>query len=102
MKIVFMGTPDFAIPSLDILLKNGYKIQAVVTQPDKPRGRGGNYSFSPVKVFSKERKIRVLQYDKILKDGVLELEALKPDLMITAAYGQLLSQEYWISRNTGL
>ncbi|MDR2047637.1 MAG: methionyl-tRNA formyltransferase [Clostridiales bacterium] len=93
MKIIFMGTPDFAVPPLAALIDNGFDIAAVVTQPDKPRGRGGNSSFSPVKRFAAERGIRVLQYEKIGAEGLGDLKGFAPDLMVTAAYGQILTRE---------
>jgi methionyl-tRNA formyltransferase len=88
-----MGTPDFAVAPLRILLDSGRDVAAVVTQPDKPRGRGENVVFSPVKVFSIERGIRVLQFDRISAEGENALREIAPDLMITAAYGQILSQK---------
>ncbi|MDR2091339.1 MAG: methionyl-tRNA formyltransferase [Clostridiales bacterium] len=93
MKIVFMGTPEFALPSLKALIDCGYDISAVVTQPDKPRGRGGTFSFSPVKEFALSVGIRVLQYQKIRFEGVCDLKEIAPDLIVTAAYGQILTQE---------
>ena len=65
MKIVFMGTPDFSLPSLKILLESRHKILAVVTQPDKERGRGKKVSFTPVKQFVVEKNIPVYQPEKL-------------------------------------
>ncbi|MDR1905529.1 MAG: methionyl-tRNA formyltransferase [Clostridiales bacterium] len=93
MKIVFMGTPEFAVPSLKILADNGYNIAAVVTQPDRPGGRGEKICFSPVKVFSISRNIRVLQYERIRTEGIDDIKNISPDLIVTAAYGQILPQE---------
>ncbi|MDR3263991.1 MAG: methionyl-tRNA formyltransferase [Clostridiales bacterium] len=93
MKIVFMGTPAFAVPSLEILIKNRYDIAAAVTQPDRPKGRGGALSASPVKEFAVKHGIQVLQFEKIGKEGAEILKKLAPDLVVTAAYGQLLTQE---------
>jgi methionyl-tRNA formyltransferase len=93
MKIVFMGTPDFAVPSLKALAGGGHEVTAVVTQPDRERGRGKNITFSPVKELAVSLGIRVLQYQKIRFEGVGDLRAIAPDLIVTAAYGQLLSQE---------
>ncbi len=90
-KIVFMGTPDFAVPALTALIKNGYDLIAVVTQPDRPRGRGKKLAPSPVKVVAEKAGLKVLQ-PKTLKSeaAVAELAALKPDLIVVAAFGQIL------------
>ena len=92
MNIVFLGTPEFALPSLEKLLNSRHTILAVVTQPDRPQGRGNKLTASPVKQFAIKNGIKCLQYNKISREGVEELSALKPDIMITAAYGQILSQ----------
>ena len=93
MRIVFLGTPEFAVPSLKRVLEDGYTVAAVVTQPDRPVGRKQVLTPSPVKAFAAEKKIPVFQYEKIRKEGVGDLRALAPDLMITCAFGQILSQE---------
>ena len=92
MKIVFLGTPEFAIPSLEKLLSSNHELLAVVTQTDKPSGRGNKLLPSPVKQWSIQHNIKVLQFEKISRDGLEDIKALSPDLMITAAYGQILSQ----------
>lgn len=88
LKIIFMGTPDFSVPILEALLKS-YKVRAVVTQPDKMVGRGGNVCFSPIKKVAIENTILTLQPEKI-RDAVDEILALEPDLIVTCAYGQIL------------
>ncbi len=93
MKIVFFGTPDFAIPTLQMLIDGHHDVVAVVTQPDKPVGRSGKVVFSPVKQLAVSHNIPVLQYDKIRLQGVNDLVNLKADLFVTAAYGQILSKE---------
>lgn len=93
MRIVFMGTPDFAVPSLRALIAAGYKVAGVFTQPDRPKGRGGKVQMSPVKVLALAHGIPVYQPLKIRKDGLADLMALAPDLCVTAAFGQILSQE---------
>ncbi len=94
MRIVFMGTPDFAVPSLEMLVKEGYEVVAVVTQPDKPKGRGNKMTAPPVKEFALKHQIMVLQPDKIKTPEFIEqIRALKPDLFITAAYGKIISRE---------
>jgi methionyl-tRNA formyltransferase len=87
MKIVFMGTPEFSIPSLEVLLKNGYEICAVVTAPDEPKGRGYKLSPPPVKVFALQNNLKVLQPQN-LKDPnfINELKKLSPDLIVVVAF----------------
>ena len=93
MRIVFMGTPDFAVPSLDILVKNGYEVVLVVTQPDRPKGRGHQVSCCAVKEFALQKGLSILQPEKIGDEGcVAQLKELKPDLLITCAFGQFLPQ----------
>ena len=93
MRIVFMGTPDFAVPSLKALIREKYEIVGVFTQPDRPKGRGNKLTPSPVKVTATEAGIPVFQPERIRKTGVDDLRGLKPDLCVTAAFGQILSQE---------
>ena len=93
MRIVFMGTPDFAVPSLKALIREGYEVAGVFTQPDRPKGRGNKLTPSPVKVAAAEAGIPVFQPERIRKTGVEDLRSLKPDLCVTAAFGQILSQE---------
>ena len=93
MRIVFMGTPDFAVPSLKALISAGYDIAGVFTQSDRSKGRGNRLTPSPVKTAALEAGIPVFQPEKIRKTGVEDLRGLKPDLCVTAAFGQILSQE---------
>ena len=93
MRIVFMGTPEFAVPTLRALCEHGYEVAGVFTQPDRPRGRGNRLSPSPVKEYALSQGIPVFQPEKIRRDGVDDLRALAPDLCVTAAFGQILSQE---------
>lgn len=93
MKIVYLGTPDFAVKPLEMLIENGYDVVAVITNKDKPLGRKMVITPPPVKVFACSKGIPVLQYDKIRVEGVDDLKKLNPDLMITCAFGQILSQE---------
>ncbi len=94
IDIVFLGTPDFAVPSLKALVENGYNVKAVFTQPDRPKGRGNKVQFSPVKEYALSQNIPVYQPEKIrLEENAKILKDLKPDLMITAAFGQILSKE---------
>lgn len=91
VKIVFMGTPEFAVPILKGLLEQ-YKIRAVITQPDKRVGRENKIVFSPIKKVGMEHVILVLQPTKI-SDAIEEIRVLQPDLIVTCAYGQILPSE---------
>ena len=93
MRIVFMGTPDFAVPSLKALVEGGYSVVGVVTQPDRPKGRGKKLAMSPVKEYAIQQGIPVLQPERISRDGYEDLLNLHPDLCVTAAFGQILSQK---------
>ena len=94
MRIVFMGTPEFAVPSLEAVIGfPGAEVVGVFTQPDRPKGRGNKLTPSPVKVTALENGIPVFQPERIRKDGVEDLRALRPDLCVTAAFGQILSKE---------
>jgi len=94
LRLVFMGTPAFAEPSLNLVLDSGNELAAVVTQPDRPRGRGQRLSFSPVKSEAMARGLPVWQPRlKGQADIVDELRRLQPDLLLVVAFGQMLSQE---------
>ena len=94
MRIVFMGTPDFAVASLEKLIYSGCEIAAVVTQPDRPRGRGKKLTPPPVKERALEAGLRVLQPERVKDSGFIEaLKALSPDIIIVVAYGQILPEE---------
>ncbi|MDO4331092.1 MAG: methionyl-tRNA formyltransferase [Eubacteriales bacterium] len=94
MKIVYMGTPDFAVGPLKALLNAGHTVTAVVTQPDKPKGRGGRVQMSPVKMCALEHGIEVFQPVKIkAPEAVEQLKRYEADVFVVAAFGQILSQE---------
>lgn len=93
LRIVFMGTPDYGVPSLDALVKAGYDVVGVFCQPDKPSGRGKKITFCPVKQYAVEHNIPVFQPQRTRVDGVEPLRNLAPDLCVTAAFGHILSQE---------
>ena len=93
MKIVFLGTPDFAVKPLEAILKSNHQVLAVVTQPDKPVGRKGVITPCDVKVYAQSMGVKTLAYNKIRLEGVEELKSLNPDIMVTCAYGQILSKE---------
>jgi methionyl-tRNA formyltransferase len=97
MNIVFMGTPDFAVPSLEILLKNGYHPVAVVTAPDKPRGRGQQVSFTPVKDCALQHSLPVLQPATLSDPAFISsLISLHPDLFIVVAFRILPAKVFLI------
>jgi methionyl-tRNA formyltransferase len=86
-----MGTPDFAVPCLDILVDSGYEVTAVITQPDRPKGRGQKLAPSPVKAQALKHGLKVIQPEKIKNpDFICELTTLKPDIIIVVAFGQFL------------
>ncbi len=94
MNIVYLGTPDFAVLPLKAIVESGkYNVLAVVCNNDKPVGRKKILTAPPVKAYALEKNISVYQYDKIRIEGVEDLASLKPDVMITCAFGQILSQE---------
>jgi methionyl-tRNA formyltransferase len=91
MNILFMGTPEFAVPSLQMLLDEGYNVIAVVSQPDRPKGRKRVLTPPPVKELAVAKSLPVLQPTKLRSpESVEEIVKLAPDLIVTAAYGQIL------------
>ena len=94
MNIVFMGTPDFAVESLKSLYEAGHNILAVVSQPDKPSGRGMKLVATPTKAYALEKNIKVYQPEKVRnnEEFINELKALNPDVMVVVAYGKILPE----------
>ena len=91
MRIVFMGTPEFAVPSLAALLRSHHTVAGVVTQPDRPKGRGQELAASPIKQLAGQHKLPVLQPLKMKDPAFLDsLAAWKPDLIVVAAFGRIL------------
>lgn len=91
MRIIFFGTPEFAVPSLKALLNSDDKIVAVVTQPDKKAGRGRSLHYSPVKEVAMEKGVRIIQPENIKDSSFIdELLSLNPDMIIVVAYGKIL------------
>lgn len=91
MKIVFMGTPDFAVPTLEKIIEAGHEVLGVVTQPDKAKGRGKKVVFSPVKEKALEHELRVYQPKRAREpEFIEEMKALNPDVMVVVAFGQIL------------
>lgn len=94
MKIVFMGTPDFAVGALEALIEAGHEITAVVTQPDKAKGRSDKLTFSPVKECAVAHDIPVFQPERIKRPEAVEaLKKYPADVFVVAAFGQILSKE---------
>jgi len=92
-RVLFAGTPAFALASLEALVAAGIRPSAVLTQPDRPAGRGKKLAASPVKAFAVDASIPVLQPETLRDDAIVaEIEALEPDIMIVAAYGLILPQ----------
>jgi methionyl-tRNA formyltransferase len=95
LRIIYMGTPEFAVPSLDILVKNGFNVVAVVTVPDKPSGRGLQLNPSPVKTYALENNIPVLQPEKLKdEDFQRELKSYEADLQVVVAF-RMLPEAVW-------
>src|SRR4051812_32385228 len=95
MKIIFMGTPEFAVPSLDILLKNNFEVAAVVTSPDRPAGRGQQLQQSAVKQYAVAHNLPVLQPEKLKDENFINaLKAFKADLQIVVAF-RMLPEVVW-------
>ena len=95
LKILFMGTPDFARESLEAVYKAGYEILGVVTNPDKPKGRGMKMVASPVKEFALEKGLTVYQPEKVRKNEefIEKIKSLNPDVICVVAYGKILPKE---------
>ena len=95
MNIVFMGTPDFAQKSLRKIVEAGHNILAVVTNPDKPKGRGGKLAFSEVKEYALTQGLEIYQPLKVRKNEefINKIKALKPDVIVVVAYGKILPKE---------
>jgi methionyl-tRNA formyltransferase len=94
MRVVYMGTPDFAVPTLEKLTEK-HEVLAVFTQPDKPKGRGQKLQFTPVKEFALKKNIPVYQPNRLKQDeeSIQLLKSLNPDVIVVVAYGQILQKE---------
>lgn len=95
MKVIFMGTPDFAVPTLEKLIESGHEVVAVVTQPDRPKNRGMQLQESPVKEVAKKHNLLVLQPEKVKKDREFldKIKSLNADVSVVVAFGQILPKE---------
>lgn len=95
LRIVFVGTPEFAVPSLSILVQNGYRVVGVITTPDKPSGRGQKLSASPVKKYCEENKLKILQPNNLKNTAFIkELKSLKANLQVVVAF-RMLPEIVW-------
>ena len=93
MRVVFLGSPEYSISSLNALLESNHQVVAVITQPDAPRGRGHKLSPCPVKEFALSKGLTVFDFGRLSRDGVEVLREIAPDIMVTVAFGQILSSE---------
>lgn len=93
LNVLYMGTPDFAVPALEALINGGYNVSAVVTQPDKPKGRGMKMTSPPVKELAEKNEIPVYQPQTLKNNELLPvLDKHKPDVIIVVAYGKILPE----------
>ncbi|MDD3218669.1 MAG: methionyl-tRNA formyltransferase [Lachnospiraceae bacterium] len=93
MRVVFMGTPDFAVGTLEAIIADGHEVAAVITQPDKPKGRGKSIQFTPVKEVALTHELPVLQPKKVRDlEFVEELRKLNPEVIVVVAFGQIIPQ----------
>lgn len=94
MKVIFMGTPDFSVGTLEALIEAGHEVALVVTQPDKPKGRGGKMQYTPVKEVAAAHNIPVYQPKRIREpECIEELRKYNADIMVVIAFGQILPKE---------
>ena len=94
MKVVFMGTPDFAVETLEAILQAGHEVTGVVTQPDKPKGRGKSMQYPPVKETAMAHALPVYQPQRIREpECVEEIRKMEPDVIVVVAFGQILPKE---------
>ena len=100
-RIIFMGTPQFAVPTLETIIREKYEILSVVTQPDRPKGRGRKLATSPVKAVAQENNLKILQPER-LDDRFLEaIVPLRPDLFVVIAFGQIIPGKILSSARRG-
>ncbi len=93
MRVIFLGTPEFSIPTLEAIMQSRHELIAIISQPDRVQNRGKKVVFSPVKEFALKHNIPLYQFEKISRDGVQVIKDINPDIMVTASYGQIISQE---------
>ena len=94
MKVVFMGTPDFSVGTLEALVEAGYEITGVVTQPDKPKGRGKQMMPTPVKEAAEKHGLPVYQPRRVRDaEAIEEIRKMEPDVIVVVAFGQIIPKE---------
>lgn len=102
MKVIFFGTPEYAVPALDAIIHSHHEVVAVVSQPDKPKGRSNKPVFTPVKELAVKNNIPVFQFEKIRKDDVSELINIDADIIVTCAYGQIIGANILFAKKFGV
>jgi len=102
MKVIFMGTPDYAVPVLQSIINSRHQVVAVVSQPDKAKGRSNKIVPTPVKQLALDNNIPVYQYENIRKDDVSELLNIDADIIVTCAYGQILGSNILFAKKHGV
>lgn len=102
MKVIYFGTPEYAVPSLKALINSKHEVVAVVSQPDKPRGRSNKIVPTPVKAVALENDIPVFQYEKIKTSDLKDLLDIEADIIVTCAYGQILDEKILKAKKHGV
>lgn len=102
MKVVFFGTPEYAVPSLQAIISSNHQVVAVVTQPDKPVGRSNKLVPTPVKKLAMDNNIPVFQYERIRKSDITDLLSIDADIYVTCAYGQILDEKILFAKKHGV
>ena len=102
MKVLYFGTPEYAVPSLQALINSKHEVVAVVSQPDKPRGRSNKIIPTPVKKVAIDNNIPVYQYEKIRNEDITDLLNIDADIYVTCAYGQILDERILKAKKHGV
>ncbi len=102
MKVIFFGTPEYAVPALEAIISSHHQVVAVVSQPDKAKGRSNKLVNTPVKEVAIKHNIPVFQFEKIRKDDVSELLNIDADIIVTCAYGQIIGENVLFAKKFGV
>ncbi len=102
MKVIFFGTPDYAVPVLQALIDSHHEVVAVVSQPDKAKGRSNKIVPTPVKALAMQYGVPVFQYTKIRKDDVSDMLSIDADVIVTCAYGQIIGSNVLFAKHFGV
>lgn len=102
MKVIFFGTPEYAVPALQAIISSRHQVVAVVSQPDKAKGRSNKLVYTPVKEVAIKNNIPVFQFEKIRKDDVSELLKIDADIIVTCAYGQIIGENVLFAKKFGI